>query len=111
MLSVVASLKKENKTLSSLIDEIIKYQNSGEVNFKLENKDDAINALYQRYVVEEKANKVLDFDGYRIEFDSWWFNVRKSNTEPYLRIVLEAQTKDEMEKHLKDISDVIHKFN
>ncbi|MSU05372.1 phosphomannomutase/phosphoglucomutase [Spirochaetales bacterium NM-380-WT-3C1] len=111
VLSVVSDLKRNNKTLSSLIDEIIKYQNSGEVNFKLENKDAAINALYQKYVVEEKANKVLDFDGYRIEFDSWWFNVRKSNTEPYLRIVLEAQTKEEMEKHLKDISDIIHKFN
>ena len=94
-----------------LIDEIIKYQNSGEVNFKLENKDAAINALYQRYVVEEKANKVLDFDGYRIEFDTWWFNVRKSNTEPYLRIVLEASTKEEMDKHLSDISSIIKQFN
>ena len=94
-----------------LIDEIIKYQNSGEVNFKLENKDAAINALYQKYVVEEKANKVLDFDGYRIEFDSWWFNVRKSNTDPYLRIVLEASTKEEMDKHLSDISTIIKQFN
>ncbi len=111
VLSVVADLKKEGRTLSSLIDEIITYSNSGEVNFKLENKDAAIKALYKRFVTNDSPTKVLDIDGYRIEFDSWWFNVRKSNTEPYLRIVCEAKSDEELQKRLYEISAIIKSFN
>ena len=111
VLSVVADLKKQGRTLSSLVDEIITYANSGETNFKLENKDGAIDALYERFVKNDKPNKVLDFDGYRIEFDSWWFNVRKSNTEPYLRIVCEARTQAELDERMKEISNIIKSFN
>ena len=53
----------------------------------------------------------MDFDGYRIEFDSWWFNVRKSNTEPYLRIVAEAETKELLDEKLGEIKEIIGKFN
>ena len=110
VLSVVADLKRNGRTLSSLIDEIIVYSNSGETNFRLDRKDEAIAALYDRYVTNDSPKQVLDFDGYRIEFDTWWFNVRKSNTEPYLRIVLEAESEDEMKAHLKDISEIINRF-
>lgn len=110
VLSVVSELKKEGKKFSSLIDEIIVYKNSGETNFKLEQKDEAIKALYQRFVTEDKPEKVLDFDGYRIEFPTWWFNVRKSNTEPYLRIVCEAQSKEELKRHMTEIEKIIKSF-
>ncbi|MBQ5365303.1 MAG: phosphomannomutase/phosphoglucomutase, partial [Spirochaetales bacterium] len=49
VLQTVAALKKQGKTLGQLIDEIIAYANSGEINFKLENKDGAIDALYKKY--------------------------------------------------------------
>lgn len=111
VLSVVADLKRENKTLSEFFDEIIVYSNSGEKNFKLEEKDSAINALYKRFVEEDNPSKVLDFDGFRIEFDSWWFNVRKSNTEPYLRIVAEAKTKAELKERMDEITSIIKSFN
>ena len=38
----------------------------------------------------EKATAFVDFDGYRVEFPDWWFNIRPSNTEPYLRFICEA---------------------
>ena len=110
VLSVVKKLKDEGKTLSSLIDSIVKYANSGERNFKLDRKDEAIAEIYDRYVGKADPTRVLDFDGYRIEFPSWWFNVRKSNTEPYLRLVLEAATKEEMESRFKEISSIIEKY-
>jgi phosphomannomutase len=53
----------------------------------------------------------MDFDGYRIEFSSWWFNVRKSNTEPYLRLVVEAKTKEELQERTKELSTIIKQFN
>ena len=110
VLQTVSALKKEGKTLGQLVDEIVVYANSGENNFKLEDKDAAMNALYEKY---SKLNptKLLDFDGYRIEFPTWWFNVRKSNTEPYLRVVAEAKTKAELDEHFKEIEGIIKQFH
>jgi phosphomannomutase len=41
---------------------------------------------------QEQPLKVMDFDGYRLEFADWWFNIRPSNTEPYLRFICEARS-------------------
>ncbi len=111
VLHVVAKIHAEGKTLSSFIDSIITYFNSGERNFKLAQKDEAMAALYQKYGVAQNPIKVLDFDGYRIEFEDWWFNVRKSNTEPYLRLVAEAQTKTLLAEKIAEISAVINSFS
>ncbi len=110
VLQTVSALKKQGKTLGQHVDEIVAYANSGETNFKLENKDGAMNALYEKY---SKLNptKLLDFDGYRIEFPTWWFNVRKSNTEPYLRVVAEAKTQAELDERLSEIVGIIKQFH
>ncbi len=110
VLQTVAQLKKEGKTLGQLVDEIVAYQNSGEINFKLEQKDQAIDALYKKYSALNPT-KIMDFDGYRIEFPTWWFSVRKSNTEPYLRIVAEAKTKAELDERLADLKAIIGQFS
>ncbi|MBO8436155.1 MAG: phosphomannomutase/phosphoglucomutase [Spirochaetes bacterium] len=111
VLSVVKDLKAEGKTFSSLISSIVKYANSGEVNFRLNDKDAAIKALYERFAENDKPSAIMDFDGYRIEFPTWWFNVRKSNTEPYLRIVAEAKDKALLEEKLGEIKAIIAKFS
>lgn len=110
VLQTVAQLKKEGKTLGQLVDEIVAYQNSGEINFKLEQKDQAIDTLYKKYSALNPT-KIMDFDGYRIEFPTWWFSVRKSNTEPYLRIVAEAKTKAELDERLADLKAIIGQFS
>ena len=109
VLHVVEDLKKEGKKLSDLLSEIVTYANSRETNFKLEDKDGAIDALYKKYA--PGADKVMDFDGYRIEYSDWWFNVRKSNTEPYLRIVAEAKDENLLKEKMEEISAIIHQFN
>ena len=109
VLNVVKSLKDEGKTLSELIDSIVKYANTGEVNFKLEEKDECIAAILEHFK-KENPDEILSFDGYRFEFPSWWFSIRKSNTEPYLRIVLEAESEEEKEKRLDEIVSIVHKF-
>lgn len=92
VLRIVATLKKQGKTLSEEIGSISKYRNSGEINFKLEDKAGAMIAVRDHFVAEQKPDKILDFDGYRVEFPDWWFNIRPSNTEPYLRFICEART-------------------
>ncbi len=111
VLNVVRTLKQEGKTLSSLMDTIISYANSGEMNFKLEQKDEAMKALYDTYGSREDVVRLYDFDGYRIEFDSWWFNVRKSNTEPYLRLVVEAHSDSELQEKIAELSSIIRTFS
>ncbi len=108
VLSVVKKIKAEGRTLSSLVDSIIRYSNSGELNFRLERKDDAIKALYDRFA--PGSSRILDFDGYRIEYPSWWFNVRKSNTEPYLRVIAEAENDGLLEEKLSEIRKIIGRF-
>jgi phosphomannomutase len=53
----------------------------------------------------------MDFDGYRVEFPTWWFNVRKSNTEPFLRLVVEAKTQEELKQRVDELKGIIARFN
>lgn len=110
ILDIVAELKKEGVKLSEAIAKIVKYKNSGEVNFKLERKKEAVEAI-KEYFMLENPTKVMDFDGYRLEYPEWWFNVRLSNTEPYLRVIVEAKTDELLESKLSKIKEIIKKFS
>ena len=92
VLRIVAALKKQGRTFSGQIAEIAGYCNSGEINFRLEDKPGAMKAVCDYFSAQEAPLKVMDFDGFRLEFADWWFNIRPSNTEPYLRFICEART-------------------
>ena len=92
VLRIVAALKKQGKTFSGQIAEIAGYCNSGEINFRLEDKPGAMKAVCDYFSAQETPLKVMDFDGFRLEFADWWFNIRPSNTEPYLRFICEARS-------------------
>lgn len=110
VLKVVAEAKAEGRSLSELIDEIKQYENSGEINFKIEDKSGAMEALREHFSKTEEVKAFYDFDGYRIEFDGWWFNVRPSNTEPYLRLVVEAEDKQLLQDKLEALKAVLGTF-
>ncbi len=92
VLRIVAALKKQGRTFSQQIAEIAGYCNSGEINFRLEDKPGAMQAVCAYFSAQETPLKTMDFDGFRLEFADWWFNIRPSNTEPYLRFICEART-------------------
>ncbi|MBP5336839.1 MAG: phosphomannomutase/phosphoglucomutase [Bacteroidales bacterium] len=92
VLRIVAALKKQGKTFGQQIAEIAGYCNSGEINFRLEDKPGAMQAVCAHFSAQETPLKTMDFDGFRLEFADWWFNIRPSNTEPYLRFICEART-------------------
>ncbi|MBO8452113.1 MAG: phosphomannomutase/phosphoglucomutase [Bacteroidetes bacterium] len=94
ILNVIAKKKSEGISLSRLIDTIAGYFNSGEINFRVEDKAGAMDAVRDMFMSNEKSTAYMDFDGYRVEFPKWWFNIRPSNTEPYLRFICEAVTDD-----------------
>ena len=110
VLNLLSRFKKEGKTMSEIISKIAKYANSGEMNFKIEKKQDAMETLKDYFVAEEEPTEILDFDGYRIEFKDWWFNVRPSNTEPYLRVLAEANTEKILKEKIEEIKTILKKF-
>jgi len=110
VLHVLNKLKEEGKNISDLIAEIKKYHNSGELNFTVERKAEAMDFVRKSLSKKEKPVAEYDFDGYRIEFKDWWFNIRPSNTEPYLRLLVEAKTKGMLDEKVGAIKDLLKDF-
>ena len=110
ILGIVSRLKREGVRLSQAIAGIEKYRNSGEINFKIEQKEQAMEAVCNYFKNEEQPTAFMDFDGYRVEFKQWWFNIRPSNTEPYLRFIAEAKTDELLEQKVEKAREIISKF-
>lgn len=108
MASVLTILAKSSKPLSGLISPIARYAQSGEINFQIENKDAALADIKSAYGPDSAAaGKVDELDGVTIDCFSrhgWWCNVRKSNTEPLLRLNLEAKDKKTLERVLAELA-------
>ena len=107
VLRIVSALKKQGIRLSEEIDRLTRYENSGEINFKLEAKKEAMDAVKAYYEQKETPTKVMDFDGYRLEFPQWWFNIRPSNTEPYLRFICEATSKELLNEKIEEVKNLL----
>ena len=107
ILNVIAGMKSKGISLSGLISRIEKYQNSGEINFRIEDKRGAMDAVRDYFMKSEKSTAYMDFDGYRVEFPDWWFNIRPSNTEPYLRFICEASSKELLDSKVSAVRRIL----
>ncbi len=107
IINVVAKMKAQGVSLSQLIARIEKYQNSGEINFRLEDKKGAMDAVRDYFTASEQSTAYMDFDGYRVEFPDWWFNIRPSNTEPYLRFLCEATSQELLEEKVAKVREIL----
>ena len=110
VLRLLAEFKRQGRTMSSIVSEISQYHNSGEINFKLERKQEAMDAVRDHYTALEKPERYLDFDGYRLDYPDWWFNIRPSNTEPYLRFLAEAKDEHKLKDVIKKVTDIVKTF-
>ena len=107
IVNVVAKMKAQGISLSQLIARIEKYQNSGEINFRIEDKKGAMDAVRDYFMAAEQSTAYMDFDGYRVEFPDWWFNIRPSNTEPYLRFLCEATSKELLDEKVAKVRQIL----
>ena len=107
VLRIVSELKKQVVKLSDKLDSMTGYCNSGEINFKLEDKKAAMDAVRDFFTSREEAQKIMDFDGYRVEFKDWWFNIRPSNTEPYLRFICEARNEELLKEKIAQTQELL----
>lgn len=97
------------------IDEIIgefrkKYYVIDETNFKIDDMEKANTILEKiKDKFESEGAKIVEIDGVSAIFPDWWFNLRKSESEPVIRLNLEANSKELMEKKTEEIKDLIEK--
>jgi phosphomannomutase len=94
-LYALTELMATKNTLSELLKPFNRYVASGEINSKVKNAEKSIELIRKKY-----CDKYLvdELDGLTITADNWWFNLRPSNTEPLLRLNVEADTEKEMVK-------------
>lgn len=96
-------ISEEHKKVSEIVQELSPYAKSSEINFEIENKEEILNKIKEKYT----SGKQDYLDGITVEYDKWWFNVRLSNTEPLLRLTIEADTKELLEEKQKEITEII----
>jgi phosphomannomutase len=102
ILAVVEMLNllwKHDRPMSEIVAPLQRYAKSPETNFEVDDKAGTMKALAQRY-----ADAEIDWlDGVTVQYPDWWFNVRPSNTEPYLRLVVEAGNDDALAARLAEL--------
>lgn len=108
-LLVISLLSETSQSLSSLVEDMIShFPCSGEINFKVANTDQTIQTLLDYYADQ---NPVIDrTDGISLDFGTWRFNVRASNTEPLLRLNIESRLDRDpqpMNNYIKQLSALI----
>ncbi|HIH42680.1 TPA: phosphomannomutase/phosphoglucomutase [Candidatus Woesearchaeota archaeon] len=109
MLQILSNTGKEGKVakLSDLVAKFKDYHVSGEINSVVEDKEAAIERLKKKYSEGNNRVKIYFIDGISVEYDDWHFNVRKSNTEPLLRLNLEAKSEKLMKEKIKEVTEII----
>ncbi len=102
LLIILQAVSEARKPVSEMVSELSPYAKGAEINFKVKDKEKTIEKIKQKYSDGEQ-----DFlDGVTVSYENWWFNLRPSNTEPVLRLTIEADNKEilgEKEKELKKI--------
>ena len=106
---VLAALGEQDGTLSDLMDRYDPYVASGEINSTVEDQKAATQAVLDE--LADKIESVDELDGVTVELKGTeaWFNVRASNTEPLLRLNVEAKTADEVQAIVDEVLAIIRR--
>jgi phosphomannomutase len=105
VLQVLELVSQDGRPLSVIAKEFDKYPQSGEINFKVEDKDGMMKKVEEQY--QSKADQVDRLDGISIWFADWWVNVRPSNTESLLRLNVEADTQELLAEKTQELADFL----
>lgn len=105
LFQILNLIEESGKPLSELVAPLKKYAFSGEINSKVADPDAMLRLLEGKYAAG--ALEVSHMDGVRIEHAEWWFSARKSNTEPVLRLIVEADTEELMEARRDELLALI----
>ncbi len=100
-------LSKENKPLSQIVSDYNKYFSSGELNFKVDDSPKVLKEIENKF---KDATSIDYLDGLSIWYPDWWFNLRASNTEPMVRLNMEADTKEILGEKLSLVENELNQL-
>lgn len=98
----------QKKSASQLVQPLRKYVQSGEINFTVKKRDELFSFVRERFATQ--ASDWSELDGLRGELGDWWFSLRSSNTEPLVRLNIEASTPQVLEEQLKAFRELIQTY-
>ena len=107
-LHAIAALGNSNASLSKLLKPYQRYFSSGEINSKVKDAKQSMSVIEKHYA-ELDSVTIDHLDGLTVNADTWWFNLRPSNTEPLLRLNVEAKTMARMEKIKDEVLATVRK--
>lgn len=99
MLSMIRLLTEEGKPLSELVKPIKRYYHSPEINSEVEDPQKKMAEIKSKY----SDGRIIELDGLTVEYDDWWFNLRPSQTEPLIRLNVEAKTPDLLNEKVAEL--------
>ncbi len=102
-LVALAQLSRDGSDLANAADALRVYHQSGEINFRVEDKAGLMEAVSERYADGEQDR----LDGIMVQYPNWWVNLRPSNTEPYLRLVMEADSAELLAEKKADLMELL----
>src|ERR671911_189090 len=106
MLTVAELVGRQEDPLSELLAPIDPYVRSGEINSEVEDQEAALEKVEEQYSKRDSP-EIDHLDGLTVDFGDWWFNLRPSNTEPLLRLNVEAKDREQMENERDELLDLI----
>jgi phosphomannomutase len=106
MLTVAELVGRQESPLSELLSPIDPYVRSGEINSEVEDQSATLEKV-EEYYAERDSPNIDHLDGLTVDYGEWWFNLRPSNTEPLLRLNIEASDRETMEKKRDELLSLI----
>lgn len=105
-LTLMQLISEDGRKLSEIVSEYMVYQKSPEINLEVEDRQGVIEAVKENYT----DGNVDELDGLTVSYPNWWFNVRASNTEPLLRVTIEADSLDLLRQKEVEITNFINQI-
>jgi phosphomannomutase len=106
MLTVAELVARQDGPISELIAPIDPYVRSGEINLEVEDQEATLRKVEEHYAQRDDP-RMDHLDGLTVDYGDWWFNLRPSNTEPLLRLNLEASDRETMERERDALLELI----
>jgi len=107
MATFLSVLSASDKPMSQMVEPLMRYVQSGEINFENEDADMALEQIMETY---GDRGDIDELDGVTVDcFDDegWWMNIRKSNTEPLLRLNIEAKTQEKLDEIYAEVGPTL----
>ena len=106
-LTILELLSREDSTVSDFLGPIDTRHRSGEINYEVENAEEIFQAAREKFSDAE----IDELDGLTVEYPTWWFNLRSSNTQPLVRLNVEADGADELVQRINQVGSIFPNAN